>query len=241
MSRDALDRATQYPYPIPNTSFVMINGEQHSWHDHVGAIDFAERRPVLAVGSNQSPQQLARKFHGAAWGIIPVARTRVRNYDTVYSPHISAYGAIPATLHPSPGTEVVLFITWLTADQETRMHETEVSAANYGYGEIVSIDHSADHGPSPSSIFLYAGTRGALNRSGNPIPLAEVTATGRRWPAMTQIEVQIHARDRIADDHEIDRFILSSVDNSAVRRQRTEQLAVDALPFDDPAFRIIAI
>jgi len=241
MSRDVLDRAIQYPYPIPNTSFVMVDGRERAWHDHLDAINFSARRPILAVGSNQSPQQLARKFSGAAWGIIPVARTRVRNYDTVYSPHISAYGAIPATLHPSQGTEITLFITWLTKDQEARMHETEMSAANYDFGELASVDLTPDNGPSPTNIFLYAGTRGALSRNGNPIPLAEVTATGRQWPAMTQIEVQAHARDRVADDRDIDRFILASVENPSLRHQRTEQLSTGSLPFDDKAFQIISI
>ncbi len=241
MSRASIDRAIQYPYAIPSSSFVMLGGRSASWHDHVDAMDFAGRRPILAVGSNQSPEQLARKFPDTDWGLIPVARTRLRHYDTVYSPHISAYGAIPATLYPSPGTEITLFITWLTPEQEERMHETEVSAANYGFGELLSFDLSPEEGPMPDGIYLYAGTRGAMNRDGNPIPLAEVGAHGRRWPAMTQAQVQAHARDRVAGDHDMDRFVLASISDTALRRQRTDRLSADALPFGDPAFRTITI
>ena len=56
--RAALARARDYPYPLPH----------HSYHWRGGAVfDFdpeltAGRTPVLAVGSNQAPAQLTRKF-----------------------------------------------------------------------------------------------------------------------------------------------------------------------------------
>lgn len=240
MSSDDLHLAKTYPYSIPDHSFVMLNGAAAQWTSN-SDVDLSNRRPVLAVGSNQSPDQLARKFVGDHWGSIPVSRAVVHDYDAVYSPHVSAYGAIPATLHPSPGTATTLFINWLTPEQEVRMHVTEISAANYGFGTLEAVDILADRGPDLSAVYLYAGTRGALNREGNPIPLAEVPATDRRWRAMTQMEVQAYARDRVGGGNDVEMFIRGSVNDAALRKQRTNLLANDAHPFDVETFRTISI
>lgn len=46
-------------------------------------------------------------------------------FDVVYAPLISSYGSATATLEASPGTEVSMFITYLTPPLQQRMHETE--------------------------------------------------------------------------------------------------------------------
>lgn len=43
----------------------------------------------------------------------------------VYAPLISSYGSVTATLESSPGTDVSMFITYLTPALQQRMHETE--------------------------------------------------------------------------------------------------------------------
>jgi len=50
--------------------------------------------PVLAVGSNGSPQQLARKFPPAKFPngvLIPVVRAVLEDFDVVYAPLLAAY------------------------------------------------------------------------------------------------------------------------------------------------------
>jgi hypothetical protein len=49
----------------------------------------------------------------------------LRGFDVVYAPLISSYGSATATLEASPGTEVSLFVTYLTPPLQQRMHETE--------------------------------------------------------------------------------------------------------------------
>lgn len=62
--------------------------------------------PVLAIGSNAGPSQLARKFpadlfpHGV---LIPALRAVLPDFDVVYAPLVSSYGsATGAELHRSP-------------------------------------------------------------------------------------------------------------------------------------------
>jgi hypothetical protein len=43
----------------------------------------------------------------------------------VFAPLISSYGSATATLEHSPGTDVALFVTYLTPALQQRMHETE--------------------------------------------------------------------------------------------------------------------
>lgn len=51
--------------------------------------------PVLAVGSNAAPAQLARKFPADMLPevVIPVLRCVLPDFDVVYAPLISSYGS----------------------------------------------------------------------------------------------------------------------------------------------------
>lgn len=84
--------------------------------------------PVLAIGSNAGPEQLARKFPLSLFPdgvVVPVIQCVLRNFDVVFAPLISSYGSCTATLEASPGTAVEVFLTYLTPRLEQRMHETE--------------------------------------------------------------------------------------------------------------------
>ena len=238
---DPLLRAKTYPYPIPDRSYVFDRGEARFLGAGEPVPDLSGRLPVLAVGSNQSPEQLARKFDDPAWGEIPVLRIELQGYDSVYSPHIAAYGAIAATLQQAPGVTVTLFVTWLDDRQLTRMHETEVNSANYGFGRLDGLEIDCETGPASAHLYLYASSRGTLTRDDAPIPVAEIPARNRRWPAMTQIEVQHLVRDRLSPDADLDDFIHQSVADADLRRQRSDRLKNGARPFDPPDFQAIAI
>ncbi len=57
--------------------------------------------PVLAVGSNGSPQQLARKFPASkfpAGVLVPVVRAVLEDFDVVYAPLFAAYGSCAGAL-----------------------------------------------------------------------------------------------------------------------------------------------
>jgi len=249
MSADPLHRAKTYPYPIPERSYIFRNGRPDFLNADSPPPDLQNRTPVLAVGSNQSPEQLARKFGAAAadgtpggnWGDIPVIRIQLRDFDAVYSPHISTYGAVPATLHEAPGVTVSLFITWLSQPQLTRMHDTEITSANYDFGRLGGLSMEAEHGPEMDAFYLYISTRGSFTHNGVPVPLAEIKATGRRWPAMNQDEVQDTVRGRLAPDMAKEAFISQSIENADLRRHRSDTLGINAHAFAPPRLEKIPI
>ncbi len=195
--------------------------------------------PVIASGSNQSPQQLARKFDSLDGDPIPVLRTRIHNFDSVYSAHFSTYGSIASTLHFSPGVSACLFTTWLDDTQLQRMHDTEALGLNYDFGRLdgvrVDIDRLGDH----RTVFAYIGRRGALCHQNQPVALADVAASGRRGSAMSQLQVQTLARDRLSPGRELDDFIGENIGQADVRQDHTDRLAADAAPFSYSGFTLL--
>ena len=231
----ALARAKGYPYPLTHQSFVYHAGKTTSHqlvHEAQDFPDVSDRTPVLAVGSNQSPEQLVRKFPDQQWGEIPTARVHLSDFDTVYSAHVTGYGSIAATLHPSPGTRVSLYVNWLTERQLEAMHETELPNENYRYGQLENIKLTSEAGPALSAVNLYMGRRGAFAPTGNIIPLAEVPAQGRTQEAKTQTEILSLARDQLAPELELEHFIFSAIASPKKRHDYIKALEMISHKFE---------
>ena len=233
MLHDPHYRAIGYPYVLLEHSFVMDGGTHRQLLADDPQVSFEDRRPVIAVGSNMSPLQLARKFPDPDYGPIPVTRMRLKDFDSVYSTHFTTYGSIPATLFPSPGTTVTLFLTWLSPRQEERMHETETLSENYGFYRLDDIEMTVEHGPDAlNQLFGYLSSRGAVAIEGEPVCLAEVPAEGRRWRSLDQTGIQQYARERFAPDSSLEDFIRENIENEPLRRTRTDVLHENAIPFE---------
>lgn len=231
MLNDPYYRASQYPYQIPDRSYIMEDGT-HRLVDHDQLLEGLEgRNPILAVGSNLSPQQLGRKFPGTGDSVIPVTKIHLRHFDSVYSTHFSSYGSIPATLFPVQGTEVSLFINWLNPAQESRMHTTEIASENYRFCRLNNIECTIDNGPTLDHLYVYLSSRGALSINGSPVPLSAIKAQDRRWAALDQMGIQDHARAAMAPDQNVDDFIHANISNPDLRRQRTDLLNREAIDF----------
>src|SRR5690606_28940504 len=108
---ERLALARGYPFEIPDHCLLFEDGVCRSLDDP--APHLADRTAVLAVGSNQSPAQLARKFAHLKGTVIPVTRAWLDGFDVAYATHVTRYGSIPGNLHPCPGARVRLSVTWL--------------------------------------------------------------------------------------------------------------------------------
>lgn len=233
--------AKAYPFPIPANSYV-IRAEGYQEISEDGPLpDLGRLTPVLACGSNQSPQQLARKFDRLDEHPIPVLKSRIRDFDAVHSPHFSAYGSIPATLHYHPGVTATLFTNWLNDEQIARMHETEFGGENYHYVRLDDIALDIVGGTRLTSVHAYISQRGALSHNGKPLGLKAVQTTGRNWPEVSQSDVQSLARDRLTPGKSLAAFITENVASADTRRDRISKLAQDALPFTYPGLSVVAL
>jgi hypothetical protein len=233
-------RAKAYPFGPPTESYLFRAGRAEPLTDAPSRM--RGLTPVLASGSNAAPDQLARKYaaHGAT-AAIPVTRARVSDFDSVYNAHIATYGSVPATLFPSPGTALTTFITWLDDDALAVMHGTEQPGVNYHYAELSGIAVEVDGLGTFDAAFAYISVAGCLIRDGAPVALAEVSAAGRTFPALTQVEALMHARDVTAPDMDIDAFILDTIADEAQRLARGRALAATARAFAYPGYRVIAL
>ncbi len=231
MDFDPLRRAKAYPYRIPRKSYLLADGGHQALPADGPLPDLSGRWPVLAVGSNQSPEQLSRKFSPMNGNAIPVIRARLFDFDTVYSAHFSNYGSVPATLQYSPGTTVTLFINWLNDQELDHMHGTEAVGFNYDFGRLEGIRLAPDHGPALDHAFAYVSRRGCLADNGEPIALAAIQAHGRRWPAFSQEQVLAYMRDRLCQGQPLNEFVGQIIADEMIRRSRVETVEADSQPF----------
>ena len=120
---------------------------------------------MLAYGANGSPEVLRRKL-GEDAELAVVAAT-LHDFDLVFSSHISAYGAIPSTIHPAPGAAIAAFVLLVDDDQLVRLVETEF---NYSVQRLAGARVGEVEGP-----IAFVSRHGALGVTGAPVRLAEMT------------------------------------------------------------------
>ena len=241
MGHDPLWWAKSYPYQIPTRSYVLVDGGYEELPDGGPLPDLSGRQPVLACGSNQSPEVLARKLAGVIDGPVPVIRAGVTGFDSVYSVHFSRNGSIPATFQQAPGATASLFVNWLTPVQRQRLHKSEAIGRNYDFGRLDGIQVRMDGGGVLTHAFAYVGRHGCLINDDAPVALAAVPTTGRRWPALTEEQVLTLARDRLAPDRPLDDFIRETISEEKTRLAHTETLKSEGRPFSYGGFTPIAV
>lgn len=232
MTADLLAIAKGYPYRVPRTSFIYVDGRAEPMEQ---PLDRSGRIPVIGYGSNRAPEQLARKFAGWPKGTrVPVTLAQLADHDVVYGAHFTAYGALPAVLARSPGTSVQVSVTWLTETQLLRMHATE-GPSNYRFARLDGLALDVDGYGRVETAWAYLGRRGALADMDLPVPLAAVRAENRRGTPRVQEDVLELARERLAPDAALDPFILQTVACRITRQHRSDRLQSDAIKVETGA------
>ncbi|WP_052657412.1 hypothetical protein [Thalassospira sp. HJ] len=219
-------RAFLYPYAAPDHDFLFKGGAYSKIRaDEVSDL-IRGRTPVLAVGSNRAPVQLSRKFtHQNLSDEIPVTHGWLKHHDIVYSTHLTGYGAVPATLAPSPGTRVRVSITWLTARQLAHMHVTESVPAHYSYQQLHGRDLELDCGVRPDHIGMYQSVRGHVFGHGDIYALSAIRAENRRYPVKAQWEIMVLFAKRAKQAMRAE-FILRMIDDQAARNALAGQFTI---------------
>jgi hypothetical protein len=195
------ERGLGYPWARPASSYFM-HGDVV---EPVADMDAARREaifarfavaegegarfPLLAYGANGAPETLVMKFgHFAAEDRdVLVLAGALHDFDVGASAHPTFYGAMPATLFPSPGTVVRCAVLWVNAVQFVQLAWSELS---YLLGRLDGIRFDADDaGAGLGSVFAFVSRFGTFSPEGRPVALAAVAAAHRTAPAMTQAEL----------------------------------------------------
>jgi hypothetical protein len=256
-SDDPLAFAAAYPFDIPAFSYVFVGGEARRLVPTPAAFaaelgggegegpdaDGAARVAVIACGSNRAPSQLRRKFADFDGVVIPMIRGRLFDFDVVYSAHFTRYGAIPATLCPSPGTRAEVSVARLTRAQIAALHASESLGLNYAFGRLGGLRLELETAVSGhrvlSEAFCYRSLHGCLVHSAQPVGLAAVAVQGRAFPALHQIEALRLARDRLSPGSRLDAFVAGVVSDEELRGKYVRLLADGAHRFEWPGFHAI--
>jgi len=219
---EALKQALAYPYAVPPTSYTLVGGRALA-PDAV-QVDLSTRTPLLAYGSNAAPAVLARKL-GAGADPLPVLRAVLSDFDVVYSAHISAYGAIPAAIQRSPGTETHVFVTHLTAEQLRRISKTE---PNYELRPLPAAACRVAGTDAPLEMSAFVSRHGCLALDAGEVALASVPARRRRFPAMTEAEVLERVRRDLRPDLDLEGFVAAAIADARTARRWSERLRAGA-------------
>lgn len=233
---DPVVRATTYPYLIPESSYLFENGD---WRPvAVDARMTAAHTPVIACGSNRSPEQLARKFADFERVTIPVQRAWLEDFDVVYAAHITGYGAVAANLQHVPGTRVEVSITWLSDDLIERMHATEGLGHNYHYARLYGLALHPEGGTARTEAFAYVYDKGSLRQDetqdqtlGDHVALAEIRAENRQDHSLTQPEALALVQARVGHRGPLADFVTQMVADRDLRGRHEAVLQQDAVPF----------
>ena len=242
MSNELLQhRARNYPYDRAAHSFVFDGGNILPLPESVDEL-LVGKHPVLAFGSNAAPEQLQRKYRDRPDVCFAVTKAVLQDYDVVYSAHLTSYGAVPATLAPSPGTVLQTWITWLDDEQLAHMHTTEMGAAggadvNYAYGHLRDVNLSVEDIEQPiTAVGVYLSNYGALALADSPLAFTRIQATDRIFEARDKISVLEEVRGRLAPDLNLSDFIVAIVEEPARRTIWGAELKAAAHALDFPDF-----
>lgn len=176
----AARQAAMDPFDLPDGSYLFRDGRI----EPIRAVG-SGRTPVLALGANGAPSQLARKFPGRG-ATIPVTRAMLHDHAVVYSAHLASYGALPATLAHHPGSIAWVFVTWLDEAQLRRMHASEGVGETYDLARLPDAAVEDELMGRLGDVAGYVSRAGALLHGHQPIRLAEIPTIGCPLPALTQ-------------------------------------------------------
>lgn len=219
--------ALAYPFDPPDEPFVFAQGVAQAFSSATEGL-IATRTPVLAVGSNGSPQRLAQKFGDQV--VIPVTTAVVPDHVVAHSAKFSAYASVPATLHPWPGAMSRVLVTWLTDAMLQIMDRTEDLGVEYDrVGVMVDFSMAiptADRTGSSKLVDAYVSLAGAFGDQNGPIVSAASRVDGA--DGLTHLDqkfIQTKAMELLDDKGPLERFILANVENDALRRERSKNIS----------------
>lgn len=139
--------------------------------DGLGQPPVAGRLPVIAVGSNASPGQLAHKL--ARLGLpaaVPMVPVRLRGIGVGHSAHIGRAGYVAAAPYTDPEARGTLVVSWLDPAQLAAVDATElpnyrrVALPGGAYGMTLPTGERLD------AAHVYVSVRGLLADPATGLP-----------------------------------------------------------------------
>lgn len=191
-----LERAVGYPWARPPGSYLLTSAGVELIEDLTSGereralgeflSESGGRLPLLAIGSNAAPETLERKFaHFPAEDdrAVLALTGRLHDFDVGVAAQPTLYGSMPATLFPSPRTEVCATVLWVTPTQFTQLTWSELT---YRLGKLRTRFDVDEGGETFDEVVVFVSRFGTFCVNGKPVALAAIPAAGRTAEALTQ-------------------------------------------------------
>ena len=237
-----LARAVEYPWARPKGSYRMVDGmvepldrlavEARREMIQEFAAPRTWRRPLVAIGSNGSPEALERKFahfEDPADQTVLVLTGHLHGFDVGAAAQPTIYGALPATIFPSPGTEVRAALLWVTPDQFTQLAWSEIS---YRLGTLRT-RFEVDEGDAVfDEVLVFVSRFGTFAREGEPLALKAVPAKGRKTQALEQEELlDLAASLALGEEATASTLVRGIFEDLAATMEVAEAVRRSSIPF----------
>lgn len=237
----ALARALAYPWARPKGSFLLVDGVADQLVDMgeeervAVSSEFEsdpQRYPLLAIGANGSPQGLERKlahFPDAEDRRALVLTGWLYDFDVGAAAQHTIYGAMPATIFPSPGTAARAALLWVTATQFTQLTWSEM---NYRLGRLSArfeIDGVEDY---LDEVLVFVSRFGTLRLGDGPVALAAIPARDRSAEALTQEAVlDAVAELALGPGANAETLVRAAFDDLGATARRVAKVRERSIPF----------
>ncbi len=166
-------RPADYPWPVPPVTGV-IRPDGIAGGELPSPAVLAGRTPVVAVGSNASPDVLVRKLGDLLESGLPVAPAVVEDITVGHFAQVASRGFVAAAPALTPGARSELAVGWFDEAQLARLDETEPN-----YRREVLTSSCTWAGGEVDGGQVYVSDHGLLADEGEVLPLrpqAEVLA-----------------------------------------------------------------
>jgi|GEM_PF-4753845 len=232
-------------------STIKVDGEEIGVKEYLAkrglkATPMSERTAILAYGANKDPRALRRKYNtkegNAVYNIppfpraavIPVVRSKIKDFEVVFGAHVEGYGGPPATIHHAPGAESVVFVNYLDPLELERMHATESVGTMYGAGRLNRIHLELESGAViTDGVRAYVDLYGALDFKGTTIAFERVPAAKRVSPTGDQPKVITYLSELMGEQPiTVFDFALGNSRSKETRDKRNAVIQTHCFPFN---------
>lgn len=188
------------------------------------------RFPLLSYGANVSIEGIGGKIGGLTGhdSILPVIGGDLLDFDVVYSPHLTMYGALPSTIHPCAGARSPVAVLMATASQITAIARLEV---NYRFGWLQDATFESRSAEISGDLYAFVSRHGTFAPDGHPLALSAVETVSRNFPAA-------HEKGALADAARILKFesgediVYRTVEDYEWAVRQRPKLAEHSVPLD---------
>jgi hypothetical protein len=191
-----------------------------------------ERFPLLSYGANVSIEGIGGKIDGLSGhdSVLPVISGDLSDFDVTFSPHLTVYGSLPSTIHPSAGVRAPVAVLMATENQLTAIARLEL---NYRFGWLSGAGFESSVASISGDLYAFVSRHGTFAPGGRELALAAIESDPRVFDAAHEKDALEHAA-RILGFGSAEDVVYRVVEDYEWAVRQRPALAAHSVPFQSP-------